>query len=112
MSDIAEHICTYVAARERLQAELATANAALAEARRMISEINDENERLSAELVSKADELAAMKKQRDDAREGVCRLTALRRKERGLDFDYDPDPKAIAADRGWDCFEKKAGGGA
>ena len=64
---------------------------------------NEVVERLRAEL-------AAMRKQRDDAREGVCRLTALRRKERGLDFDYDPDPKAIAADRGWDCF--KQGGGA
>ena len=110
---------------QRLRAELAAANAALAEARRMISEINDENERLSAELdaerattasllriialireaggfkrdglAAMPDAVKAMRQQRDEARELYCRQIAY-----GL-FRLTGvfDPKEIAIKRGW-----------
>lgn len=84
--------------------ELAAANAALAEARRMISEINDENERLSAEL-------AAMEKQRDEARRWLRDACAeIARIETRF---YDAlTPQQIAERNGWNCFGEKEGGGA
>lgn|GEM_PF-4354415 len=71
---------------------------------------NEIVERLRAELaaakeqlVINADELAAMQKQRDEARRELCRVIGYQRQDR-----YDP--MEIAAERGWDCF--KEGGGA
>jgi predicted nucleic acid-binding Zn-ribbon protein len=58
----------------QLERELVAAESARDEARRMISEINDENELLRAEL-------AAMEKQRDEARENLrdaCKESAIR----------------------------------
>jgi hypothetical protein len=69
-----------------------------------------------AQLVSKADELVAMQKQRDEARRDACAFQGI------LKFNLQ-HPKGIisteatlrlaneiAVDRGWDCF--KQGGGA
>lgn len=72
----------------------------------MSDDIAAEIDRLRAELVSKTDELAVMRQQRDEAREGLCRLIALRRRDRG----WDSDPETVAAERGWNCF--RDGGGA
>ena len=47
-------------------------------------------------------ELAAAIKQRDEARQELCRVIGYQRDR----FD----PKEIAAERGWDCY--KEGGGA
>lgn len=65
-----------------------------------------------AELVSKADELAAMRQQRDEARICLCELYAAmggvyRRSNRAIEFKT---PEEIAEVFGWDCF--KEGGGA
>lgn len=48
-------------------------------------------------------ELAAMEKQRDEARREVCQKTAAHR-------GYHTEAEEIAFERGWDCF--KEGGGA
>lgn len=103
---------------EKLERELDAAKAALAEARRMISEINDENERLSAELVSKADELAAAIKQRDEARRDACIFEVI------ADFNKKYPTgcmtselarrlaRIVADEKEWDCFAQQEGGGA
>jgi len=64
---------------------------------------SDEIERLRAELVSKADELAAtlqelrkVEAERDQARRMVC----------GLDADIMEDQIEYAKHRGWDCFKE------
>ena len=64
--------------------------------------------RLRAELVSKADELAAMRQQRDEARRDAC-LWAL---PQGVEWNEAmiARGKAIASERGWDCFAKEGGG--
>jgi len=63
----------------------------------------DEIERLRAELVRKADELAAtlrelrkVEDERDEARRMVC----------GLDADIMEDQIEYAKHRGWDCFKE------
>ena len=79
----------------------------------LIDEAADEIERLRAELVSKADELAAMLQQRDEARIRVCELCArmggvYRRVNR--EVVECRTPEEIAEVCGWHCF--KEGGGA
>ena len=109
MSEIAEHICTYVAARERLQAELAAAKA----------ELSKKIEELAAAWMVKDDllaELAKVREQRNEARREACAFEASER------WNEAP-PKGsrtpaalfrialeIAVERGWDCYEE--GGGA
>ena len=96
---------------KQLERELAAAKAALAEARRMISEINDENERLSAELVSKADELADAIKQRNEANahlRDACDEIARFRYEHSM-IPISRLAEVVAEKRGWDCFEKEGG---
>ena len=67
-----------------------------------VTEEGREVERLSAEL-------AAMRQQRDEARMDLCYAEAVARCEIGHEV---PCPEAIAAERGWDCFAQKEGGGA
>jgi len=52
-------------------------------------------------------ELAAMQKQRDEARREWCYMESCVRNEYGIE---PTDQPSIAAERGWDCF--KEGGGA
>ena len=80
----------------QLERELVAAERARDEARRMISEINDENEQLRAEL-------AAAIKQRDEARVLFCRQIAHQSARLTGVFD----PRDIAVKRGWDCFAKE-----
>ena len=59
-----------------------------------------ERERLHAEL-------AAMQKQRDEAREEICELVAA--SDEAI-TGFATTAKQIAARRGWDCFAQGGGG--
>ena len=61
----------------------------------------------AAEIRQLRAELAAMQKQRDEARRAWCYMESCRRCEYAIE---PSDERSIAAERGWDCF--KEGGGA
>ena len=111
MSEIAEHICTYVAARERLQAELAAAKA----------ELSKKIEELAAAWMVKDDllaELAKVRQQLDEARRDACAFEAINRwneaHPKGImsPCAVERISREIAVERGWDCFAQQEGGGA
>ena len=64
---------------------------------------------LIAEVERLRAELAAMRKQRDEARREWCYMESCRRCEYAIE---PSDERSIAAERGWDCFAQKEGGGA
>ena len=68
-----------------------------------LTEKGREIERLRAEL-------AAMQKQRDEARRWVCRLLAYPTLATGTAKPYRGTAQCFAKEQGWDCFEE--GGGA
>ena len=76
-----------------------------------VTEEGREIERLRAEL-------AAVQKQRDEARREVCKLAAINRLSLQKHLQIvSPDhireiARQIAAERGWDCFAEKEWGGA
>lgn len=72
-----------------------------------VTEEGREIQRLRDELSKKIGELAAAIKERDEARQEVCRHASLRSIQL---FGVHHTPKEHAAERGWDCF--KEGGGA
>ena len=69
---------------------------------KMAIDAADEIDRLRAEL-------AAAIKQRDEARLEWCYMESYVRNECGME---PTDLPSIAAERGWDCFAEKEGGGA
>lgn len=73
-----------------------------------VTEEGREIERLRDELSKKVGELAAMKQQRDEARREACHLEAVR----SFFLGFQKNIKDHAAQRGWDCFAQKEGGGA
>ena len=72
----------------------------------------------AAEIQRLRAELDAMRQQRDEARRDACvNMAMLRLRDMyGDDFVTREDAlqmaKEIAAERGWDCFGEKEGGGA
>jgi hypothetical protein len=73
----------------------------------------DEIERLRAELVSKADELAATLRQlrkvqdeRDEARRWLCQVLAKPQFVSGLAKPGQGRPHDFAKEQGWDCFKE------
>jgi hypothetical protein len=73
----------------------------------------DEIERLRAELVSKADELAATVRQlrkvqdeRDEARRWLCQVLAKPEFVTGLAKPGQGRPHDFAKEQGWDCFKE------
>jgi hypothetical protein len=66
-------------------------------------------EAMLAERELLRDELAAMRKQRDEARRAWCYTESCRRCEYAIE---PSDEDSIAAENGWDCFPQKEGGGA
>ena len=75
---------------------------------------SDEIERLRAELVSKADELAAtvrelrkVQAERDEARRENCRMAVDLYVDESLEDETLEDAAMILAERkGWDCFKE------
>jgi hypothetical protein len=75
---------------------------------------SDEIERLRAELVSKADELAAtvrdlrkVQAERDEARRENCRMAVDLYVDASLEDETLEDAAMILAERlGWDCFKE------
>ena len=59
-----------------------------------------EGNRQTLRALQEANEIAARyKAERDEARQELCRVVGYQRQDRF-------DPKAIAVERGWDCFKK------
>ena len=73
---------------------------------KILREAADEIQRLRAELSKKIEELAAMKRQRDEAQKEVCRYWSMRSVQL---FGVHRSPKEHAAKRGWDCYAEKEG---
>lgn len=98
----------------RRMTEIAWSNGAFCR-RRDIDRLRAELAAAKAQLVSNADELAAMQKQRDEARIRVCELCAriggvYRRVNREVVECRTPEEIAEVCD--WDCFAEKERGGA
>jgi hypothetical protein len=73
----------------------------------------DEIERLRAELVSKADELAAtirelrkVEAERDEARRWLCQVLGKVKFLTGLAKPGKGRPEDFATEQGWDCFRE------
>ena len=64
----------------------------------------------NAQLVAKADELAAMRKERDEARRWLCEVLSNPDKATGLAMPFNGTARCFAEENGWDCFAE--GGGA
>lgn len=94
---------------ERLRAELAAERATTASLLRTIALIREAGGLAREDLDALHGAVKAMREHRDEARREVCQYWALRSVavlgvyRSAIDF---------AADRGWDCFAKKEGGGA
>ena len=76
-----------------------------------IEDAADEIERLRAELVRKADELAAtvrelrkVEAKRDEARRWLCQVLAKPQFVTGLAKPGKGRPEDFATEQGWDCF--------
>jgi hypothetical protein len=79
----------------------------------MVRAAADEIERLRAELVSKADELAAtvrelrkVEDERDEARRWLCQVLAKPEFVTGLAKPGQGRPHDFAKEQGWDCFKE------
>jgi hypothetical protein len=69
---------------------------------------------LRADLAQRTAEVAKANAERDEARREACVSEARYREERAYPLDIpreewiQRDARSIAAERGWDCFEKEA----
>ncbi len=94
---------------QRLRAELAAERETTVSLLRIIALIREAGGFRRDGLAALPDAVKAMRQQRDEAQQDICYDEFVRRYETGHEMNT---PEGIAAERGWDCFAKKEGGGA